>query len=217
MYLGLNTLGLQCLELVGNCCFSALPLSGEMAQLEPIFQPLGPAMLGRLWSLVYLKDYHIYVVVNSLDKSYFNKVEELCNKSYPGKIEKIVETEGNGNCSFSSVYRAIHHGQQLNTNETLFMLFNRFMFAYAMMLRKKGPFNKFLTNSYFLAEDELCYYSLLFLNKFLIIFRWIIIFYQIFILIKSLLYNGSLSKISEIAFQLSHLCHTSRMRLVHPR
>lgn len=83
----------------------------------------------------------------------------------------VFETEGNGNCSFSSVYRAIHHGQQLNTNETLFMLFNRFMFAYAMMLRKKGPFNKFLTNSYFLAEDELCYYSLLFLNKFLIIFR----------------------------------------------
>jgi cellulose synthase/poly-beta-1,6-N-acetylglucosamine synthase-like glycosyltransferase len=42
------------------------------------------------------KDYHIYVIVNSLDKSYFNKVEELCNKSYPGKIEKIVETESNG-------------------------------------------------------------------------------------------------------------------------
>ena len=41
----LNTLGLQCRELVGNCCFSALVLSEEMVQLEPIFQPLGPETL----------------------------------------------------------------------------------------------------------------------------------------------------------------------------
>ena len=40
--------------------------------------------------------YDVYVIVNTLDKSYYQKVLDLCNTIFTGKIKQIIETESNG-------------------------------------------------------------------------------------------------------------------------
>ena len=87
-------------------------------------------------------------------------------------------TKNDGNCSFSSLYRALHANapEEDQRHEDMFILMQRFLFAYMNALRKRGP-NKFSTfylllqNAYFLAEDELIYHALFVLNKFILIFR----------------------------------------------
>ena len=41
-------------------------------------------------------NYDIYVVVNSLNKHYFNLVQDMINENYKDNISKVIETESNG-------------------------------------------------------------------------------------------------------------------------
>tara|TARA_Y100000768_G_scaffold344202_1_gene290304 strand:- start:3445 stop:5517 length:2073 start_codon:yes stop_codon:yes gene_type:complete len=53
------------------------------------------------------KLYDIYVIVNTLNKSYYKKVLYLCNTTFSGKIKQIIETESNG-------YPGMGHNSLLN-------------------------------------------------------------------------------------------------------
>lgn len=84
------------------------------------------------------------------------------------------ETSKDGNCSFSAIFRALHKHKK-RSNEKYFLDASRFMFAYMTYLKHRqrthSVFKQFLVNSYFLGEDEIAYFALFCLNKFLLLFR----------------------------------------------